>query len=175
MKFQLLKNSDPSVIECISGVTDVRDSMELAYACGNADTDLLLIRAGALPAEFFQLRTGFAGSSCRDLSIPGYGSPLSFSHITHPIQTGSWSSCWRRVATHSSAPLIAHGKRWRGWRHRRYSRVPRRVTPEMALRPSKAIGRSAESWLTMQDAHDLWAARQHVDLERVGELKLAAA
>ena len=30
-----------------------------------------------------------------------------------------------------------------------------RVTPEMALRLSKAIGRSPESWLAMQDAHDL--------------------
>jgi addiction module HigA family antidote len=35
-----------------------------------------------------------------------------------------------------------------------------RVTPEMALRLSKAIGRSAESWLAMQDSHDLWVARQ---------------
>ena len=50
-----------------------------------------------------------------------------------------------------------------------------RVTPEMALRLSKAIGRSPESWLAMQDAHDLWVARQHVDLKRVGRLKLAAA
>ena len=50
-----------------------------------------------------------------------------------------------------------------------------RVTPEMALRLSKAIGRSPESWLTMQDAHDLWVARQHVNLRRVGKLKLAAA
>ena len=50
-----------------------------------------------------------------------------------------------------------------------------RVTPEMALRLSKAIGRSPESWLTMQDAHDLWVARQHVDLKGVGKLKLAAA
>ena len=50
-----------------------------------------------------------------------------------------------------------------------------RVTPEMALRLSKAIGRSPESWLTMQNAHDLWVARQHVDLKGVGKLKLAAA
>lgn len=50
-----------------------------------------------------------------------------------------------------------------------------RVTPEMALRLSKAIGRSPESWLAMQDAHDLWQARQHVDLGQVGKLKLAAA
>ena len=50
-----------------------------------------------------------------------------------------------------------------------------RVTPEMALRLSKAIGRSPESWLTMQDAHDLCVARQHVDLKGVGKLRLAAA
>ncbi len=50
-----------------------------------------------------------------------------------------------------------------------------RITPEMALRLSKAIGRSPESWLAMQDAHDLWVARQHVNLQRVGKLKLAAA
>jgi addiction module HigA family antidote len=48
-----------------------------------------------------------------------------------------------------------------------------RVTPEMALRLSKAIGRSPESWLAMQDAHDLWQARQRVNLRRVGKLKLA--
>ncbi|AUN93612.1 addiction module antidote protein, HigA family [Pseudazoarcus pumilus] len=50
-----------------------------------------------------------------------------------------------------------------------------RVTPEMALRLSKAIGRSPESWLAMQDTYDLWLARQSVDLQRVGKLKLAAA
>lgn len=50
-----------------------------------------------------------------------------------------------------------------------------RVTPEMALRLSKSIGRSAESWLAMQDAYDLWVARQHVDLQHVTKLQLAAA
>ena len=50
-----------------------------------------------------------------------------------------------------------------------------RVTPEMALRLSKAIGRSPESWLSMQDNHDLWNARQSLDLSGVGKLKLAAA
>jgi antitoxin HigA-1 len=50
-----------------------------------------------------------------------------------------------------------------------------RITPEMSLRLSKAIGRSPESWLAMQDNHDLWLARQYVNLQRVGKLKLAAA
>lgn len=50
-----------------------------------------------------------------------------------------------------------------------------RLTPEMALRLSKALGRSPESWLAMQDAHDLWVARRSVDLRRVSKLPLAAA
>ena len=50
-----------------------------------------------------------------------------------------------------------------------------RITPEMALRLSKAIGRSPESWLAMQDNHDLWVARQNINLDAVGKLKLAAA
>ena len=50
-----------------------------------------------------------------------------------------------------------------------------RITPEMALRLSKAVGRSPESWLAMQDNHDLWVARKNVNLQRVGKLKLAAA
>ena len=50
-----------------------------------------------------------------------------------------------------------------------------RVTPEMALRLSKALGRSPESWLAMQDAHDLWQARKQVDLRRVTRLKIASA
>lgn len=50
-----------------------------------------------------------------------------------------------------------------------------RLTPEMALRLSKALGRSPESWLAMQDAHDLWVARRSVNLKRVSKIKLAAA
>jgi plasmid maintenance system antidote protein VapI len=34
----------------------------------------------------------------------------------------------------------------------------------MALRLSRCLGRSAESWLAMQDAYDLWHARQQLDL-----------
>ena len=50
-----------------------------------------------------------------------------------------------------------------------------RITPEMALRLAKAIGRSPESWLAMQDNHDLWVARQQVNLKGVGKLRLAVA
>lgn len=38
-----------------------------------------------------------------------------------------------------------------------------RVTPEMALRLSIALGSSAESWLGHQAAYDLWEMEQHKD------------
>ena len=46
------------------------------------------------------------------------------------------------------------------------------VSPEMALKLSKALGRSAESWLAMQDNHDLWRARRTVNLDVVKQLNL---
>jgi len=49
-----------------------------------------------------------------------------------------------------------------------------RVTPDMALRLSVAVGRSPESWLAMQDNYDLWLARQQADLGNVGKLEFAA-
>ena len=50
-----------------------------------------------------------------------------------------------------------------------------RVSPEMALRLSQALGRTPESWLAMQDNYDLWQARQQVDLAKVQKLDFAAA
>ena len=50
-----------------------------------------------------------------------------------------------------------------------------RVSPEMALRLAKAIGRTPESWLVMQDHHDLWLARKSVNLNAVSKLKFATA
>jgi addiction module HigA family antidote len=49
------------------------------------------------------------------------------------------------------------------------------VSREMALRLAKTLGRSAESWLLMQHNHDLWQARQRVDLSRVEPLHFDAA
>jgi addiction module HigA family antidote len=50
-----------------------------------------------------------------------------------------------------------------------------RISPEMALRLSKALGRSPESWLAMQYNYDLWQAKQHVKLGNVGKVRLTAA
>jgi len=49
------------------------------------------------------------------------------------------------------------------------------ISPEMALRLSKALGRSPESWLAMQDNRDLWQARQTVNLDTVERIDFRAA
>lgn len=49
------------------------------------------------------------------------------------------------------------------------------VTPEMALRLAKTLGRSPESWLTLQQQYDLWQAQRRVDLSQVGKLDMDAA
>ena len=41
------------------------------------------------------------------------------------------------------------------------------VSPAMALRLSKALGRSPESWLAMQSNYDLWQARRIVKLDKI--------
>lgn len=49
------------------------------------------------------------------------------------------------------------------------------VSPEMALRLEKALGRSAESWLALQCNHDLRQARERVQLRGVTKVRLTAA
>lgn len=46
------------------------------------------------------------------------------------------------------------------------------VTSEMALRLSKTLGRSPESWLIMQNNFDLWQAQKRINLKEVEKLTL---
>jgi antitoxin HigA-1 len=46
------------------------------------------------------------------------------------------------------------------------------VTSDMALRLSKTLGRSPESWLIMQNNFDLWQAQKRINLKEVEKLTL---
>ena len=41
------------------------------------------------------------------------------------------------------------------------------LSPEMALKLSKAFGRTPESWMQMQANYELWRAKKTVKLDRV--------
>lgn len=47
------------------------------------------------------------------------------------------------------------------------------ITSDMALRLSKTLGRSPESWLIMQNNYDLWQAQKRINLKEVEKLILA--
>jgi len=47
------------------------------------------------------------------------------------------------------------------------------VSPAMALKLSKVLGRSPESWLLMQDNYDLWQAKQEIDLQNYETIAFA--
>lgn len=49
------------------------------------------------------------------------------------------------------------------------------ISPEMALRLSKVLGRSPESWLMMQDHYDLWDAKQKIDLKQIHKFEFKYA
>ena len=49
------------------------------------------------------------------------------------------------------------------------------ISPEMALRLSKTLGRLPESWLSMQDSYNLWHARNKINLDKVEELQINTA
>ena len=46
------------------------------------------------------------------------------------------------------------------------------ISPEMALKLSKALGTSPELWLNMQQAYDLWQARQTVNLDDIETIEM---
>ena len=49
------------------------------------------------------------------------------------------------------------------------------ITPEMALRLSKSLGRSPDTWLAMQGVYDLWHAKKNINLRNVHAVSLKSA
>jgi addiction module HigA family antidote len=47
------------------------------------------------------------------------------------------------------------------------------ISPEMAIRLSKAFGTSAESWLNQQSQYDLWVAEKSIGKIKVKRLSAA--
>ena len=49
------------------------------------------------------------------------------------------------------------------------------VSPEMALRLSKVLGRTPQSWLAMQDNYEIWQAQKRINLSNLQPLKFLTA
>ena len=49
------------------------------------------------------------------------------------------------------------------------------ISTEMALRLSKVLGRTPQSWLAMQDNYEIWQASKRVNLSQLQPLKFINA
>ncbi len=49
------------------------------------------------------------------------------------------------------------------------------VSPERALRLSRVLGRTQESWLAMQDSYEIWQAKKRINLSKFQPLKCLTA
>ena len=49
------------------------------------------------------------------------------------------------------------------------------ISPEMAVRLSAVLGRSAESWMAVQGNYDLWKARKSVNTKKLQRIEFEVA
>lgn len=47
-----------------------------------------------------------------------------------------------------------------------------KISPELAHRLSKVLGRSQESWLSLQSQYDIWCEKEKMDLKKTSKLSL---
>ena len=127
-------------------------------------------RCGCFNAESYSYESRSLSDIDRSTTANDPHPPASFSARKKASMYSSdyTSGFFRPAALHPAVPLSP--------RHEgNVGRAPRRISPEMARRLSKALGRSPESWLAMPYNHDLWQAKQHVKLGKVGKVRLTAA
>jgi PadR family transcriptional regulator AphA len=64
MDYQLVQKSSTAYVECLETSALLEDesaALELVAACGENGTQLLMLHAGNLPPDFYDLKTGLAG------------------------------------------------------------------------------------------------------------------
>ncbi len=64
MNYKVIEKNTKKYIECLTAEKPIQaeqDALDLIAACGEHDTNLLMIHAEALSDDFFKLRTGLAG------------------------------------------------------------------------------------------------------------------
>lgn len=65
MEYRVVEVNGNRYVECLPDggmLTSERDALELVAACGETGTNQVMLHAGNLPAEFYDLKTGLAGA-----------------------------------------------------------------------------------------------------------------
>jgi len=67
MRVEVFDRDGVRIVECVESITRVADALGLVTACIENDSTRLLLESRHLPAEFFDLRSGFAGELLQKL------------------------------------------------------------------------------------------------------------
>ncbi len=70
MNYRVVTKNDGKYLECISAARPLvteQDALDLVAACGENDTNFLVLHPEALSGDFFKLRTGVAGTMLQKL------------------------------------------------------------------------------------------------------------
>jgi len=67
MRVEVFDRDGVRVVECVDSITHAADALGLVTACIENDSTRLLLESRHLPAEFFDLRSGFAGELLQKL------------------------------------------------------------------------------------------------------------
>ena len=61
MQIERREHAGVTFVESVESINRIDDALEIITACVENETNLLLVDSSRLPADFFDLRTGFAG------------------------------------------------------------------------------------------------------------------
>ena len=67
MEIGIINQAEVRILECLSPITGIDDALDIVAACGEKDSDHLLLESHMLPDSFFDLRTRFAGEFLQKL------------------------------------------------------------------------------------------------------------
>jgi hypothetical protein len=67
MQTQLLPGTRSVILECVGAVVGLDEALAIVSASHEMNTNRVLLRDRQLPAEFFELQTGFAGEFIQKL------------------------------------------------------------------------------------------------------------
>lgn len=97
IRYRFIRGEPVGLVECLPGmlITSEDDALELVAFCGECGTDRLLVNIDNLPPEFFDLRSGLAGSIL--LKLSNYRIILAAVIPPEKIGTGHFSEMVRET------------------------------------------------------------------------------
>ncbi len=112
MQTRALAGAGEVILECVDAITGLDDALSIISATYELNTHRVLLRDAQLPAEFFELRTRFAGEFVQKLV--NYQLTVACVFDERQAVQRALSRVCRRGQARSSVPIVHRRARSRG-------------------------------------------------------------